>query len=85
MGIFFLKPLQKLTRKGRVTRANKGQVTISELSPANDAVQHIQNAFLRYITRKKTIKVSPATYEKIMRTFELGNEDLLMVFLDVRR
>ena len=78
-----LKPIQKLIRKGRITRADKGQVTAPDLSPANDAMQHMQNAFLEYTAIvRETIKVNLATCEKIRTTFELGNEGLLRVLLE---
>lgn len=64
-------------RKGRIIRAESGQVTVLDLSRANDTMQHMQNSFLEYTAIvRETIKVNHATCELIMRTFELRNEDL---------
>ena len=58
-----LQPLQrKLIKKGRNTRADRGQIKTPDVSPANSVMQHMQNAFLEYTSIvKETIKVNLET------------------------
>ena len=57
-------------------------IVTTNLSPARDTMQHMQNAFLEYTTIvRKTIKVNLATCEEMIRALEFGNEGLLRALL----